>query len=54
MPIDERTPRSVASGNARFAVAWTRGIVRTNEPCEQRMIQRLGNTEAALQWAFPP
>ena len=54
MPIDENTPRSVASGNARFAVAWTRGIVRTSGPYEQDlqfqgMMQRLGNTEARLK-----
>jgi len=49
IPIGERTPRSAASGNAHFAVAWMRGIGRTSEPCEQRMIQRLGNTEARLK-----
>jgi len=49
--IDERTPRSAANGNARFAVAWMRGIASTSGPYEQdphfqRMMQRLGNTEA--------
>ena len=47
-PIGEKTPRSVANGNARFAVAWTRGIARTSEPCKQNP-QFLGNIEARLR-----
>jgi hypothetical protein len=35
MSIGERTPRSAANGNAHFAVAWTREIARTCEPCKQ-------------------
>ena len=41
----------MVSGNAHFAVAWAREIARTSGPYEQdphfqRMMQRLGNTEA--------
>ena len=59
MSIGERTPRSAANGNAHFAVAWTREIARTCEPCKQNaqfegMMQRPGNTETRPKQALQP
>ena len=54
-PIGEKTPCSVASGNAHFVVAWTRGSALTSERCERdgaqlkATMRRLGNTEARLK-----